>query len=192
MKSNINNQVKKAAAALAIVAGIGILGAQAQESKTSANATVNVIFQDYLAIQVNHNEVDLVYATADDYKDGVEVSKKDHLTVSSAKSSFTVGVRNENRNAQLQQTGGGSGNILNGSDITVEAYGNDFGAGNSYQRQQLLQDTYRTIFTSNKRVAGGNIDVKYSTKNGSLKGDQAYNHVGRKFSTTVTYNIAVN
>ncbi len=194
MKNNSNNQLKKAAAALVILAGIGIGTTQAQQqTKTSTPATVNVIFQDYLAIQVNDNQVDLIYATADDYEKGVEIEKKSHLTVSSAKSNFTVGVRNESGNAQLKQVSGpGSGNVLNGSDITVEAYGNDFGAGNQYTRQQLLQDNYRTIFTSNKRVAGGNIDVKYSTKNGSLKGDQAYNHVGRKFSTTVTYNIAVN
>src|SRR5690554_3199570 len=77
---------------------------------------LNIVLNPFQSIVVNpdHKEVDLVYTTMEDYNDGVQAFKKEHLTVFST-GGFEVKVSSENFSIS------GTERTINASDVKVLA-----------------------------------------------------------------------
>lgn len=83
--------------ALLIVALFSVNGVMAEgpsDYAQSGQTTVNIKLNAMQAILVNDPEVNLVYTTLDDYNEGVETTKTNHLTVYSV-GGFIVNVKSD-------------------------------------------------------------------------------------------------
>ena len=160
----------------------------------SGDVTLNVKLKPILNIAVSNGQtVDLEFATATDYQNGVTSDIADHLTVSST-SGFTVSVKS-------------SGDLVNGTspslpigDVAITSQDGSAHPiagvdGTSLVSGLALTNAAQPIFTSTSGTALGTINVNYKAKLtdddldtqgiiiNTTTGEQTY-------TATLTYTIA--
>ena len=165
-------------------------GAQAQEE--TGQVTVNLTFLPVQTIAVTpaQKTVEVLYATVDDYQNGVAVTQDDHLTVFST-GGFLVSVQASDANFTRV---GGSETIPVG-DITVKAFQ---GTGNQtpavFASAPLSASSGTPLITSEK----GGRDLKYGVTydNTAAGGENKYidkftgaDKEGAVYTSEVTYTI---
>jgi hypothetical protein len=172
--------------ALLIVALFSVNGVMAEGPSNYANSgttTVNINLSAIQAILVNDDQVNLNYTTLDDYNQGVEITKANHLTVYSV-GGFVVKVKS---NGDFIGTNGSS---IDAADVIITATPGDpfaFGTFTSV----TLSTTAETLITSSTGGFAKNYNVNYSTK----VAGEAFAYAGKEggtYTAVVTYNIAPN
>lgn len=165
--------------ALLIVALFSVNGVMAQGPDKSGHTTVTIRLKPMQAITVNQSNVLLEYAEINDYSNGVETIKGNHLTVHSV-GGFTVSVKAES------DFKNGDSNLIPASDVIITATP----AGGSFDTssQVELSQTAKALITSSTGGFEKKYDVKYSNK---LAGDAfAYaDKEGGDYTAIVTYEI---
>lgn len=174
--------------------------AKATEGSTGSTAgtvTLNVKLNPIQTLTVNpaqdHKIVDLVYNTADDYKNGVSVTKNNHLSVYST-GGFQIKVKSAGSELTRSSQGGNAqgsdpGNIQANSIKIAAKAGSDAIQGAAYT-DQSLSATEATIITSTTGGVNKNFDITYQGA-----GADAYLNNYRAgqnptvYTTTVTYTI---
>jgi len=166
----------------------GVLTAQAQ---VSDNATVNVRLYPIQTIVVNPDNkvVNLDYQTTTDYKDGVNVDKKDHLKIYST-GGFEVYV-----SAAGDLTSSDATKNISAADIKITA-----SAGTVNPLTSTTSNTYKSINLSNTNqllvdnATGGvnkTVSVNYAAAGADAYVDKFINGENPTvYTTTVTYTIS--
>lgn len=167
--------------ALLIVALFSVNGVMAQTPAKIGNTKVHIVLNPIQAIIVNHSQVNLEYATLENYNQGVETLKENHLTVYSV-GGFMVKVKSDG------DFKGKNGDI-DAKDviITATAAGDSPGGFTDV----ILSITEAPLITSNKGGFKMDYNVNYSNK---LAGkDFAYAAIkGGTYTAQVTYEIIAN
>lgn len=156
--------------------------------------TVNIIFQPVQSIVVNSAQetVDLVYATKDNYNEGVSGTFADHLIVFST-GGFEVSVNAEDAN--FVRTGEGGGKIPV-SHVILSAWEGSTTNPEFTPHNVPLSTTPTALITS---TAGGN-ELKYSVKYDNTTEGSGYKYIDKYihsdtesvYTAQVTYTIATN
>lgn len=158
------------------------VSAQATQTKTatSEQVKVNVIFNEILSISVANDQktVDLIFNTVEDYKNGVEVDKENHLTVISTNKNYEIQVKALD-NQFNAVSGGGQ---LNANQISV--------AINNQNAQQLDQN-FKTLHTVNNALFEQKFNVTYKAKGNEITNNGAIEreYVGKTFTGDVVYSV---
>lgn len=181
--------MKKFFAVIGLMVTTGVLFvnnsyADQTDPKQTQNVKVNVIFNPILSIAVNHQNVDLTFNTMEDYKNGVETNKADHLSVFSTDKTYAVKVKALDDKFIGDDKNFGIGNV------SVEATD---AAGSSGSVVPLATGE-QTIYTGTKAGRDQKISVKYHAKGTDITNDEAINSefIGKTFQATIVYTIAVN
>lgn len=157
--------------------------------QTSDQVTVNIRFRPIQSIVVNTTQktVDLLYATKDNYANGVSVTMNDHLEV------FSTGgfIVTANTGGDFTRTDGGT---IDADDVTVRAAGTSTNTG-SFTDVVLSIDP-QTLITA----AHGGRALKYNvTYDNTAGANDAYidkyikdDETESVYTATVTYTIATN
>jgi hypothetical protein len=167
--------------ALLIVALFSVNGVMAEGPSNYAQSgqiTVNIKLNAMQAILVNDPEVSLVYTTLDDYNEGVETTKTNHLTVYSV-GGFIVNVKSDGDFI-------GTNGSIEAEDVIITATA----AGDSPGTfaPVTLSTSETPLITSTIGGFAKNYNVNYSNK---LAG-QAFAYAGKEggdYTATVTYEI---
>lgn len=183
-------------AALVICGMVCVNSVKAEGTPTNSDqVTVNIKFVPIQSIVVNPvsetvETVDLVYATKDDYFNGVSKTITDHLTVFST-GGFVVNVRS---NGDFKR-GDGTMYIPAGDmKITVDN-GTDTETGDF--TTQSLSTSDLPVITANK----GGSELKYSVTYDNTTAGSSYNYINRYihndspesvYTAEVTYTIVTN
>ncbi|MGI6756958.1 MAG: hypothetical protein ACOX32_03480 [Bacteroidaceae bacterium] len=169
--------------ALFIVALFSVNGVMAAEGPSnyaqSGQTTVNIKLNPMQAIVVNHNVVNLEYTTLEDYNQGVETLKENHLTVYSV-GGFIVNVKS---NGNFIDTNGSS---IDAEDVIITATA--VGDSPGEFAPVTLSTSEAPLITSTTGGFAKNYNVNYSNK---LAG-QAFAYAGKEvgdYTATVTYEI---
>jgi len=155
----------------------------------SDDATVNIKFRPVQSIVVNpaQKSVDLLYATKDNYANGVTAERPDHLEVFST-GGFTV---TANTGGDFTRTDGGT---IDADDVTVRAAGTSTNTG-SFTDVVLSIDP-QTLITANEGGTALMYNVTYdNTAGGGNVYINNYIHPDSPesvYTATVTYTIATN
>lgn len=168
---------------------LAVLRLSAQSN--SAQATINIRFLPVQTISVNSSEqvVDLLYATTDDFENGVSVTHDDHLTVFSS-GGFQVTVESTDENLLRS---GGSETIPVG-DIVVRASN-----GSNNSQPALFSDVPLSTTPSPLiSAANGGNDLAYSVTYDNTEAGSGQKYINRYvrsnqpetvYTTSVTYSI---
>lgn len=163
-------------------ASLFILGGQAFGQTASGTTTLKVTLAQVQTITVKHSDVELNYATAADYTNGVGVTKQDHIEVDSS-DDFKIQVKTSG--ADLTGTGSNTDLIAAGSISVLASDGSTSPANNGQYTSVNLSTTEQTVITADAGM-GRNFDVKYSGA-----GSDAYaGKAADTYSTTVTYTLS--
>jgi hypothetical protein len=171
--------------ALLIVALFSVNGVMAEGPSNYANSgttTVNINLSAIQAILVNDDQVNLNYTTLDDYNQGVEITKANHLTVYSV-GGFVVKVKSNGNFI-------GENGFIDASDVKITATAAE-GSPDTFSEVELSTDA-TALITSSTGGFEKNYDVKYSTKNNNGNAFQYAKHLGGTYTAVVTYDIAQN
>lgn len=184
-------------AALVICGMVCVTSVKGEEGSgaTSNPVTVNIKFVPIQSIVVNPvpETVDLVYATKDNYNEGVSKTIADHLTVFST-GGFVVSVKAENEN--FVRTGEGGGTIPV-SHVILSAWEGSTTNPEFTSGEVALSTTSTALITSD---AGGN-ELKYSVKYDNTTEGSGYKYIDKYihsdtpesvYTAQVTYTIATN
>lgn len=179
-------------AALIICGMVCVNSVKGEGSTTSNPVTVNIRFQPVQSIVVNpaQETVNLVYATKDDYRDGVSEKMEDHLTVFST-GGFVVNVKS---NGDFKRGDGTM--IIPAGDmkITVDN-GTDTETGDF--TTQSLSTSDLPIIAASK----GGSELKYSVTYDNTSAGSGYGYIDRYihpdspesvYTAEVTYTIVTN
>lgn len=127
-------------------------------------AVLNINLYPVQTIEVNSasQTVDLDYKTRDDYRDGVSVTKTDHLKIFST-AAFAVKVRSE----KPTLTNPDSTNSINSSDITMTASQGTSTSGGSFTSSPVqLSGSDAEFLSSSKGGTNNTFNVKYAASGG--------------------------
>ena len=177
-----------------LFAGVSIVKADtpgATPSLTNSdNITLNVKLNPIQTLFINpsHESVDLIYTNVKDYKEGVTLDKKDHLTVYST-GGFAINVNsseNDIKRANGEQT-------IASSTLSVQAsLGTNNPLGGLFQGATgvKLSTEKATLFSHGK----GGVDLAFNVKYSGIGADTYVNSYFKDenptvYSTTVTYSI---
>jgi hypothetical protein len=155
---------------------------KAQLPYQSGSVEVKITLNPFQAIIVSSTPVELNYATAEDYNNGVmSALQPNHLTVH-AIGGFTVSVRTDHD----FQIGSTTTNSIPASDVKVKVGPN----GGALGAPVPLSTGGSTLFTSDTGGFNKKYDVQYDNSAGSLfkYADKA----SGTYSAVVTYTIASN
>lgn len=172
--------MKKFIAIAGLIASGIILSNEVSAQTTSEPVTVNVIFNEILSISVANDQktVDLIFNTVEDYKNGVEVNKTNHLTVISTNKNYEIQVKalNNQFNADL------GSEQLNASQVSVAI---------DNQNELKLDQNFRTLHTVNNASIEEKFDVTYKAKGNEIidNGAIARGYVGKTFTGDVVYSV---
>lgn len=165
--------------------------AEVPPTQTSDEVTVNIKFTPIQSIVVNSAQktVDLVYATKDDYANGVSSAEMlDHLEVFST-GGFEVKVSTD---GDFTRTGTGGGSI-SAADVKVIATN---GTGTNNGTEVALSTTPKTLITATEGGRALKYNVTYDNTAGA---SDAYINKYKKadgtvsvYTAKVTYTIATN
>lgn len=182
-------------AAFIICGMVCVNSVKAEGTPTNSNqVTVNLKFKPVQSIVVNSAQktVDLVYATKDNYNEGVSGTFADHLIVFST-GGFEVSVNAEDAN--FVRTGEGGGKIPV-SDVKLSAWEGSTTNPEFTPHNVSLSKTPTALITS---TAGGN-ELKYSVKYDNTTEGSGYKYIDKYihsdtesvYTAQVTYTIATN
>lgn len=167
--------------ALLIVALFSVNGVMAEgpsDYAKSGTTIVNIKLNPMQAILVNHPGVNLEYTTLEDYNQGVETLKENHLTVYSV-GGFIVKVKSDGDFKN-------ESNSIPASDVKISATAAGESPGTFSPVE--LSTTANTLITSDTGGFEKKYDVKYSNK---LAGE-AFAYAGKEggnYTAIVTYEI---
>lgn len=179
-------------AALVICGMVCVNSVKADGTLTNSDqVTVNIKFQPIQSIVVNpvSETVDLVYASKEDYNNGVYKTIADHLTVFST-GGFVVSVKADNEN--FVRTNGGTIPV---SDVILSAWEGSTTNPVFTSGEVTLSTTSTALITSD---AGGN-ELKYSVKYDNTSAGSGYKYINNYihsdtpasvYTAQVTYTIA--
>jgi hypothetical protein len=170
--------------------------AQAQvgaEDILTQDVALSVTMQPIQILTVDGNQVNLLYASKDDYDNGVVKTMPDHLSVYSI-GAFNVTVKSLSET--LNNDADGVSATIDSEGITIKA---EKSATNELTYEVIdavvkLGTAEKTIITSNEGGVGQTFNITYEGEGGN-------NYVSRYFSangaesvykTTVTYTISAN
>lgn len=143
-------------AALVICGMVCVNSVKGEGSGATSNpVTVNLKFKPVQSIVVNPGQetVDLVYATKEDYLNGVSKKMEDHLTVFSTGGGFVVSVKAENENFVRTSDGGGTipvddgGGTIPVDHVILSAEEGSSAEGGSTTNPEFTPVTLSTTFT---------------------------------------------
>lgn len=168
----------------------GLVCVNSVKAQVSDNVKVNIKFKPIQSIVVNSAQktVDLVYATKDDYANGVTAERNNHLEIFST-GGFEVKVSTD---GDFTRTGGGT---IPADDVTVIAtFGTNTTIG-SFTNVEL-STTPTALITANQGGTALNYNVTYNNTAGTgnayinkyIHGDSPESI----YTATVTYTIAAN
>ena len=167
-----------------IIASFIVLGLSTVQAQ---NVTLNVKLQPIQTLVVNssQNNVDLVYTSKDDYKNGVTSTKPDQLSIYST-GGFEVKVKSAT--ASMATTAGSK--IINANSIQIIASaGSKPVTGGKYE-DISLSETEKVIASSTSGGVDKNITVAYKGSGSELYLD---NYIAGQtptvYTTTLTYTI---
>ncbi len=171
--------------ALLIVALFSVNSVMAEVPAESGQTTVNIKLNAMQAILVNDPEVNLVYTTLNDYNEGVETTKTNHLTVYSV-GPFTVRVKAA---SNFNNTGEGTNDAILASDVIITATAAEGSPGTS--APVTLSTSETPLITSPTGGFAKNYNVNYSTK----EAENAFAYAAKEggtYTAQVTYEISSN
>lgn len=181
--------MKKTILVAIFLGGIFAANAQTTPSTKVGTTTLNVNLYPIQEITVKslQKTVNLDYKSAADYRDGVNLDQKDHLSVYST-GAFAVSVSGANLANTITKT-----STINGADIAITASnGTSILAGAKYT-PATLSTTAKTLISSTKGGVNKQFNVNYAAKGGTdafinkyYKSQGAVN----VYTTTITYTIA--
>jgi hypothetical protein len=174
--------------ALLIVALFSVNGVMAEGPSNYANSgttTVNINLSAIQAILVNDDQVNLNYTTLDDYNQGVEITKANHLTVYSV-GGFVVRVSSEGK---FKTT---TGEEISAGTVTITAEKQE----GSTDVLNPVEITTGSAITEQALITSGvgGFNKKYNVNYKHVFTDEA-NAFGNKvgtYSAIVTYDISVS
>lgn len=164
--------------ALLIVALFSVNGVMAQSPADKGTTNVHIVLNPMQAILVNDPEVTLEYTTLEDYNQGVETLKENHLTVYSV-GGFIVKVKSDGDFI-------GTNGSIEAADVIITATAAGDSPGTFAPVE--LSTTANTLITSDTGGFEKKYDVKYSNK---LAGE-AFAYAGKEggnYTAIVTYEI---
>jgi hypothetical protein len=172
-----------------IVLGLFAVVSNASAQTSSDNVTLNIKLHPIHTLLVNpsQTEVDLAYQTKEDYANGVNALRANHLTVYST-GGYEIKV-NSFGSELINSNPGARGNIDAGTVNITASNGSKAQEGASYTTQPL-STTGSTIVSATTGGVDNNYNIEYKGKNAN-----AYlNHyvAGQNptvYTTTVTYTI---
>lgn len=163
------------------------LHAQSNPTNGSSTADVqlNVKLNAIQSITANVQNVDLVYNTIEDYKNGVSKTEQNHLTVYST-GGFTITVQSSADNITASR----GNETIESSGITVAAKRTGETKGAPVQ----LAKTPAVLYQSAKGGADEKFDVTYAAKGENAYINKFFKGTGTAqdatvYTTTVTYSI---
>ncbi|GAB3921956.1 hypothetical protein [Larkinella terrae] len=160
-----------------IVSVFSASSARAQGS--SVNVTLNVTLVDVLAMTVNDNTTTLTFATADDYKNGLNVSKANQLTITSNKPyDLKVKSGTDLVNASTSAS-------IPVSNVTVQV---ENASGMGTTPALALSSSDQIIANNAPAAILKSVGMKYST----TAGNTAFLSAGGTYSATLLYSIAAH
>ena len=169
--------MKKFIAIAGLIASGIILSNEVSAQTETEPVKVNVIFNEILSISVANDQknVDLIFNTVEDYKNGVEVEKTNHLTVISTNKNYEIQVKALNN----QFSGDGQ---LNASQVSVAI---------NNQNAQELDQNFRTLHTVNNASFEQKFNVTYKAKGNEIIDNRAIEkgYVGKTFTGDVVYSV---
>jgi hypothetical protein len=164
---------------------LNIIEIKAEEPK-SATVKLNIVLNPIQTIIVNNQQdVDLVYETIDNYKEGVSTTIEDHLKIFST-GGFVVTVKSEG-----DLSNGGDSNIES-SDIKILAEnGTDNEVVNTVSGPVELGGTETLLIDSDSGGRDLMYNITYNNKSGGKdKYINLYKNGANTYSTQITYTIA--
>lgn len=172
--------MKKFIAIAGLIASGIILSNEVSAQTETEPVKVNVIFNEILSISVANDQktVDLIFNTVEDYKNGVEVDKENHLTVISTNKNYEIQVKALNN--QFNAVSGGG--HLNAGQVSVAI---------NNQNAQELDQNFRTLHTVNNASFEQKFNVTYKAKGSEIINNGAIerSYVGKTFTGDVVYSV---
>lgn len=178
-----------------IICGLVCVNSVKAQTQTSDNVTVNIKFKPIQSIVVNpaadHQTVDLVYATKDDYANGVSETRDNHLEIFST-GGFEVKV---STGGDFTRTGTGGGTIP-ANDVTVIATHGTSTTIGSFTNVEL-STTPTALITADE----GGRALKYNVTYDNIAAGKSDAYINKYihgdspesiYTATVTYTIATN
>lgn len=168
----------------------GVSMIKAQTLTATDNTTLNVKLHPIQTLFVNPDQknVDLVYETVEDYKQGVSVVKQNHLTVYST-GDFVVNVQSDKDNINRKN---GTETIAS-STLSVQASAGTNNPMTIFQTASgiPLSTSAAPIFSNGT----GGVDLAFNIKYSGIGADKYVNSYFKdenptEYSTVVTYTIA--
>lgn len=161
--------------------------------QVSDNVTVNLKFKPVQSIVVNpyQETVNLVYATKDDYRDGVSEKMEDHLTVFST-GGFVVNVKSDGDFKRGDGT-----MVIPAGDMKITVENGTDNTETANFTTQSLSTSDLPVITANK---GGN-ELKYNVTYDNKTAESSYDYINRYihgdgsesvYMAQVTYTITTN
>ena len=172
----------------------GLVCVNSVKAQTSDDVTVNIKFKPVQSIVVNpaadHQTVDLLYATKDNYANGVAVTKNDHLEV------FSTGgfIVTANTDGDFTRTGTGGGTIPANNVTVIATLGTSTTIGSVTNVE--LSTTPTALITADEGGTALKYNVTYDNTAGA--GNNYINNYIHPdspesvYTATVTYTIATN
>jgi hypothetical protein len=173
-----------------IICGLVCVNSVKAQTQTSDNVTVNIKFKPIQSIVVNpaadHQTVDLVYATKNDYANGVTAKRNNHLEI------FSTGgfIVTANTDGDFTRT---ADRFISAADVKVIAT-NGAGTNNGKFTEVALSTTPKTLITATKGGRALKYNVTYDNTAGA---SDAYINKYKKadgtesvYTATVIYTIA--
>lgn len=186
------------AGALIVASLFSVNSVMAQTSTTATdNVIVNLKFKPIMSITVGVDNVDLTYATVDDYSNGKTTDViEDHIIINST-GAFEVNVKAD---GDFKRIGGGVDEIIPVGHVKIHASEGSvapkFGTTTFSDKASLTKTDYTLVLSA----TGGGIGIKYNVEydNKDEGDDNAYidmykagaNGTESVYSANITYTIA--
>lgn len=151
-------------------------GGEANAQSGSGTVTINLTFSPVQTISVatSQETIDILYATTDDYQEGVSVVQDDHLTVFST-GGFIVSVEASSKN--FTRVGGSE--TIPASDVVVRPSGGTSNQTGSEYFEAALSSSTQPIITSET----GGRDLKYNVLYDNTTAGSANRYLDRYVKT---------
>lgn len=169
-----------------LVTTIAVAQTQSDGSSGSVTLTLRLSPIQTLVVNSSQNNIDLVYADANDYKNGVSSEQKDHLKIFST-GAFIVNVHSASDD--LNRSDGDES--ISAHTLKVKAAAGSSNAMTDATVNEVnLSTTATNLISSGTGGADRNFNITYSGMGADAYVDKYYNNESPTvYSTTVTYTI---
>lgn len=202
MKNVIKNQVKKVVLATVVAAGVFVAGANAQttgvtggqvgpvEGGSPATVALNVILKPVRTLTVSHDQVNLVYETANDYENGVSYTTTNgHLRVTNVGGGYKIFVKSSSTDLKGE---GGNNNTIDGSSVTITGLAQSGVQAYTRKINEINNGTNGAeLFhhSQNANVVDKAYDVEYKAAGKGVYLDKLFQNKQTKYTVNVVYTI---